>query len=89
LVCAINVKQKTTTYFSDKQKGLNNLFGVFEKIRKDAFAKFRNWKKKDKGRTYEHFLPGDLLKGKDSIVPEYLQRLKNQRIFSYIKFRWT
>lgn len=58
-------------------------------MKKEAFTKLKHFTKRYNKFENDSFLPGDLLRGNDKIIPLYLQRLKNQRVESYIRFRWN
>lgn len=88
LVCTIDLGTKTANYNKTRKQVLQLALGFEEGVKRWAFARIQV-----KGRPDTHqpcqFLPGELLRANARVIPEYLRRLKTQRVEAYIPLRWN
>lgn len=88
LVCTIHLGMKTTNYNKTRKQVLQVALGFEERVKRWAFGRIHVKGRADRYELSE-FLPGELLRGNARVIPEYLRRLKTQRVEAYIPLRWN
>ena len=87
LNCSINMHDKSMRYYKTDQQLLEAL-DLTTKLKRHAFARIQqhaHYRRESAGEAY--FVPEELAKGNDRIIPAFLNRLKQQKVDSYIKLK--
>jgi hypothetical protein len=70
LVCSVNLQDRSTRYYIKHSQLAENISNLVEKRTRWAFTKLKG-KKGDRSleESYGGFLPGELLRGNDRVIP--------------------